>query len=51
MEMLAAFGPLTALLALGLAANRWGADSTDGVDSAEWDLRRFWRGYDASSNR
>jgi hypothetical protein len=47
MDLLGAFGPLIAIIALGLAANRWGIDSTDGPESAEWDLRRFWRGYGA----
>ena len=31
------------LLALGLAALRWGVDSTDGPDSLEWERRRSWR--------
>ena len=31
------------LLALGLAALRWGVDSTDGPDSPEWERRRTWR--------
>ncbi len=35
---------LAALVSLALAAWRWGVDSTDGVDSREWSLRRSWRG-------
>ena len=34
-----------ALTLLALAANRWGVDSTDGVDSPEWARRRNWRGF------
>ena len=30
------------LVVLAVAACRWGADSTDGVDSPEWDRRRAW---------
>lgn len=30
------------LATLGLAAHRWGVDSTDGPDSAEWVRRRAW---------
>jgi hypothetical protein len=33
------------LLALGLAAHRWGVDSTDGPDSPEWARRRTWPGH------
>ena len=29
-----------ALTLLALAADRWGVDSTDGVDSPEWERRR-----------
>ena len=36
---------LGALIALALAAPRWGQDSTDRPYSAEWELRRLWRGY------
>ncbi len=31
-----------ALLVLDLAAIRWGADSTDPIDSPEWERRRQW---------
>jgi hypothetical protein len=30
------------LVVLAVAAYRWGADSTDGVDSPEWERRRAW---------
>ncbi|MCC6629793.1 MAG: hypothetical protein IT340_20630 [Chloroflexi bacterium] len=30
------------LVALSLAAHRWGVDSTDGPGSAEWARRRTW---------
>ena len=36
---------LVLLIALGLAALRWGVDTTDGPDSPEWERRRTWRGY------
>ena len=35
---------LMALVALDLAALRWGVDSTDRPDSPEWERRRHWRG-------
>ena len=34
-----------ALALLALAADRWGVDSIDGVDSPEWARRRAWRGF------
>jgi hypothetical protein len=34
-----------ALTLLALAADRWGVDSADGVDSPEWERRRNWRGF------
>ena len=38
------------LILLGLAvfdllAYLWGADSRDGINSAEWERRRSWRGF------
>jgi hypothetical protein len=36
---------LIGLVIFEVAAWRWGVDSTDGVDSAEWQRRRDWRGY------
>lgn len=37
-------------MAVGLAvfdlmALRWGKDSTDGLDSPEWERRRGWKGF------
>lgn len=40
---------LVALIVLDLVAWRWGADSSDGFESLEWERRRRWRGF--SSNR
>ena len=39
------------LLALDLAALRWGVDSTDGPDSLEWERRRSWRHESACDGR
>jgi len=36
---------LLALILLTLAAHRWGADSSDGVNSAEWQRRQQWYGF------
>jgi hypothetical protein len=36
-------GLLGLLVLVGLAALRWGVDSTDGADSPEWERRRNWR--------
>jgi hypothetical protein len=33
---------LMALIVLALAALRWGANSSDGVNSAEWQRRQHW---------
>lgn len=30
---------LIALIILGIAARRWGADSSDGINSPEWERR------------
>ncbi len=30
------------LAILDIAALRWGADSSDGIDSQEWERRRNW---------
>ncbi len=35
---------LLGLVVLNLTAYYWAADTTDGVDSAEWERRRIWRG-------
>jgi hypothetical protein len=34
---------LTVLLVLDIAALRWGFDSTDHIDSLEWERRRQWK--------
>ncbi len=36
---------LIAQIALALAAFCWGADSTDGVNSPEWERRQRWYGF------
>jgi hypothetical protein len=33
------------VLLLNVAARRWGADSRDGYNSAEWDQRRGWLAF------
>jgi hypothetical protein len=33
------------LIALGIAANRWGVYSIDGPDSPEWERRQRWYGF------
>ena len=38
-----------ALTLLAVAANRWGIDSADGVDSSEWERRRAWRASHGSA--
>ena len=40
---------LALLLLLAVAAERWGVDSTDGLDSLEWERRRTWRGFEGST--
>jgi hypothetical protein len=35
------------LMLFEIAAWRWGVDSTDGIDSREWERRRSWRGFTA----
>ena len=32
------------LVALDLVALRWGIDSTDGINSPEWERRQWWYG-------
>jgi hypothetical protein len=34
-----------ALIALDLAALRWGFDSSDGINSPEWERRQKWYGF------
>ncbi len=36
---------LVAQIALALAALCWGVNSTDGVNSAEWERRQRWYGF------
>ena len=36
---------LIALIVLGIAACRWGADSSDGINSPEWKRRQQWAGF------
>jgi hypothetical protein len=36
---------LIALIVLALAASRWGITTTDGIDSPEWERRRYWYGF------
>ena len=33
------------LVALALAAMRWGVNSTDGINSPEWECRQRWYGF------
>lgn len=42
--MIEAVGILGALIMLAYAGWRWGYDSIDGVESAEWERRRAWYG-------
>ena len=36
---------LELLIILNIAAWKWGVDSTDGIDSLEWERRRFWTAF------
>jgi hypothetical protein len=36
---------LIALMVLGRAAYRWGANSSDGINSPEWKRRQDWLGF------
>lgn len=36
---------LIALIALALAALRWGVKSTDGINSPAWERRQRWYGF------
>jgi len=36
---------LIALLVLGIVAGRWGAPSSDGINSREWQRRQDWPGF------
>ncbi len=33
------------IIVLGLASQRWGVDSTDGINSLEWLRRQHWYGF------
>jgi len=41
---------LIALIALALAALRWGVKSTDGINSPEWERRQRWYGFQEKQN-
>jgi hypothetical protein len=36
---------IVALLVLDIAACRWGATSSDGIESIEWERRQSWPGF------
>ena len=36
---------MLALVVLSIAASRWGATSSDGVNSSEWERRQQWFGF------
>ena len=36
---------LIAIVVLALAAYRWGANSSDGVNNSEWERRQQWLGF------
>ncbi len=36
---------LIGLIVFDIVALRWGSDSSDGVDSPEWERRRRWYGF------
>ena len=44
MELLNAAAVLFGLLVFEVAAWRWGVNSTDGLNSPEWERRRTWWG-------
>jgi hypothetical protein len=37
---------LVIIVVFDFAAVRWGTDSRDGFESAEWERRRNWNGFD-----
>lgn len=37
---------LLAFIALALAAPRWGINSTDSINSREWERRQHWHNFD-----
>ena len=42
---------LIGLIALALAALRWGVNSTDDINSPEWERRQRWYGFHDSGRR
>jgi hypothetical protein len=36
---------LIVLVALDIAASRWGFNSLDSLDSSEWERRQLWYGF------
>ena len=42
---------LIAQIAFALAALHWGANSTDGISSPEWERRQRWYGFHDSGRR
>ena len=49
MEAIILLVALVALVALSLATMRWGSDSREAFNSAEWEKRRRWRSAQATS--
>jgi hypothetical protein len=45
MELLLVLVGLVGLVLFDLAALRWGVNSTDGIESKEWERRKQWRGF------
>jgi hypothetical protein len=43
--MMMALVLLELLIILNIAAWKWGVDSTDGIDSPEWERRQSWNGF------
>jgi hypothetical protein len=43
--MITLFFLLLALIILALGASRYGATSSDGIDSPEWQRRQHWYGF------
>jgi hypothetical protein len=36
---------LLVIILLNIASQLWGADSRDGINSREWELRQLWYGF------
>jgi hypothetical protein len=43
--MVTLFFLFVALIVIDIAACRWGATSSDGIDSPEWKRRQEWPGF------